>query len=246
MAHPEYSIAIPTLKRYGQLSTVKFLKGLQEATTIFVHSKQELELYRSFDPDLNYHNADTPIGMQNIRNYMLDFYPRGQWVIFFDDDVKGLLTLSPDGKKLVRISETLVKGFIEKAIEFCEKVGASMWGVYPIRNSFFMSRSVSPNNFIIGQLMGIKISEIRCDPELFLKSDYDLTLKHIMRDGKAARFNHICLDAKQRTNPGGCVSYRDDDKMEKATTRLLELHGNAVRLNPKRKNEVLMNLKVKK
>jgi len=241
-----FKIVIPSMGRPNGLITPELFKGSQVVLTVYVHSREDEILYVENNPDINIVNLNVPPGVQNIRNAILEHNNPGDKLVFMDDDVNNLLRLSVDGKKIIPLNQQETIKFMEHAFSFCENAGANMWGVYPIKNAFYMSNRISPNNFIIGQVMGIVISEIRIDSELDLKEDYDLTIQHILRDKKVARFNNICINAKQRTNPGGCVTYRTKEKMLAASSRLIELYPKYVKLNPKREGEVLLKFKVKK
>jgi len=113
-------------------------------------------------------------------------------------------------------------------------------GVPPTANAFFAKSSLSKNTFCIGDALFVKPSEPRFDNNLTLKEDYDFTLQHIDRYGIACRYQRFLWEFQHYSNSGGAVAYRDDAREQKNINYLLRKWPNNLRLNPKRKNEILM------
>ena len=242
----DYSFAIPSRKRADKVKTLKLIKQLERPIFIFVDDEAEKKEYEEYNigDKIKIVNCNVT-GIQNVRNFIYDYFEEGEKIVTLCDDVKGVYKLV--GKcDLKKIEGKELDDFIVKGFEIAEKNKTNLWGVYPIKNHFFMSKTLSPNNFIIGTFSGIIISDIRCDKELPLKEDYDFTIKHILKYKKVVRFNNYCVEAEHYKNKGGCVDYRSKETEQKSIKRLLELYPNYVRLNTKRENEILLNLRKKK
>jgi len=115
-----------------------------------------------------------------------------------------------------------------------------LYGVPPTANAFYVHKSRSLNNFIIGDFMVIKPNPLRFDPEFLLKEDYDYNAQHIKKYGGILRFNDILFTFKHYSNKGGVVSYRNEELEAEMAQNLLKKHPQLFRLNKRRKNEVLL------
>eukprot|EP00418_Pyrodinium_bahamense_P073671 CAMPEP_0179101438 /NCGR_PEP_ID=MMETSP0796-20121207/46900_1 /TAXON_ID=73915 /ORGANISM="Pyrodinium bahamense, Strain pbaha01" /LENGTH=186 /DNA_ID=CAMNT_0020799289 /DNA_START=145 /DNA_END=701 /DNA_ORIENTATION=+ len=75
-----------------------------------------------------------------------------------------------------------------------------------------------------------------------LKEDYDYTCAHIARHGSVLRCNRMTVQAKHQTNSGGACSNRDRKGREEQRNIaiLLRKWPRAFRMNPKRRNEVIL------
>jgi len=235
----DFKFVILSKGRADSVTTISSLGLKSKDVVIGVNTEEEAGEYRK-------HNDCEIIisgvqGITNNRNFVLDYFGNGAKIITLCDDVKGLYKLQ--GKKTVKLNTNEFYEFCHRGFKDAEKYGTKLWGVYPINNHFFMSMSLSPNNFIIGTFSGIIVSGIRMDKQLVLKEDYDFTIKHILKFKKVLRYNFISVEASHYSNKGGCVDYRNDKNERKSIDRLLELYPNFVRENPKRKNEILLRFR---
>ena len=112
-------------------------------------------------------------------------------------------------------------------------------GIPPTDNFFFANKIVSVNTFCIGDMLFVKPSEIRFDTQLSLKEDYDFTLQH-KQIGDVIRYQKYLFTFEHYSNKGGAVDVRDDNEEQKNIMILKSKWGDKVRLNPKRKNEILI------
>lgn len=181
-------------------------------------------------------------GLCQSRNAALDFaFSNGAACIQLSDDLKKI-------KKAHSKTQTELIPF-ESAISEMTQVAAiykaKLVGVAPTSNSFFYNpeKPYKSKAFIVGDMMLILPCEIRFDTNLKLKEDYDFTLNHIKCFGRAVRIDNILAEFAHRTNSGGAVSYRTEE-LEQASIRYLKKKwGAAIRDNPRRKNEILLNIK---
>ena len=236
---------ITIISKDRDVRTVEEL-GLKKGDAVIVVDnklQQKLYLENGWNHGLEVVAANCS-GTALVRNFMIDYAGKRDNVQL-DDDIKGMFRLSHDGKSLEKISNAEIFTFFKEAFEICRKNNTKLWGVYPIKNHFFMSHRIDPAGFCIGSCCGIIPSEIRARKESDLKEDYDLTLQHILKYKKVARFNHLCLDAIHYTNKGGCQGFRNETREKAAVDYLISEYPTMVRLNPKRKNEILIRVKGK-
>jgi len=119
-----------------------------------------------------------------------------------DDDVEEFNMLR--GEKLVKLHN--VHSFFLDAHKILVKEGLYIWGIYPVRNPFFMYKDITTDlRFLIGVTFGfitrhdrkLKVS-IRAET----KEDYEQTILYYLRDGGVVRFNAITAKTKFNA-PGG-------------------------------------------
>lgn len=185
------------------------------------------------------HVYETGTLMQS-RNWALDHaFNNGHICVQLSDDLKSV-KLNPHvaaGKKdTVRLQQAITV-MVEK---LSAVKGLRLLGVPPTSNAFFAKQPLSKNTFCIGDAIFVKPSEPRFDDNLTLKEDYDFTLQHIDRYGIACRYQRFLWEFQHYSNPGGAVAYRDDAREQKNINYLLRKWPNHLRLNPKRKNEILL------
>lgn len=239
-----YHVAIPSHNRASTcMFTIDNLGLDPENCTIFVNnSKQKNEYSKHARCEVLVTDRE---GITPNRNSILDHYGMGERVLMLDDDVINVKKLV--GEKVMKpVSGRELQSFVEMAFFQCDRVGCHLWGVYPIANHFFMSSTISSNNFIIGTFSGIIVTELRMDEELGLKEDYDFTIQHIFRDRKVLRYNSLAVHAKHYQNKGGCVDYRTAEMEQKAIAVLKAKYPSFVVDNPRRENEILLKFSVEK
>ena len=166
---------------------------------------------------------------------------KGVPVIFASDKVKSLQFLGADGK----VHDVTDRSVFDRLIEWCyltaAKNGATVWGVYPTNNAYFMKRSVSVDKMLLGCMMGfMPRAKIRFDPLFPLKEDFELSLRVIRDGGHTMRFNNLCLNATFHTK-GGCFSFwnsEGDRVNEECCRRMMMKYPSLVTKHPTRKNEL--------
>lgn len=203
-----YVVAIPTYNRTAEVSA-KTLKTLKDGGVpknkiyLFVANKQQHDLYNQSVPrDLYHEIVIGKKGIANQRTVISTYFPEGQYVISMDDDVEEFNMLR--GEKLVKLHN--VHSFFLDAHKILVKEGLYIWGIYPVRNPFFMYKDITTDlRFLIGVTFGfitrhdrkLKVS-IRAET----KEDYEQTILYYLRDGGVVRFNAITAKTKFNA-PGG-------------------------------------------
>jgi hypothetical protein len=117
-------------------------------------------------------------------------------------------------------------------------------GTAPTDNDFYYSpaRRIG-SGFIVGDMILVKPCPLRFDGQLRLKEDYDYTLQHMRYYGGVLRMNEILCSFQHRDNAGGAVEYRNSDLERDSIRYLRRKWGNLIKDNPKRPDEILLNLK---
>ena len=193
-------IAIPTYKRHDILER-KTLSTLERGGIspsqiyIFVANEAEKKLYEAI-PSSKYHKIIVgKLGIANQRIFIKNYFKEGEYVVSIDDDVEGLYQLSGD-----KLKEIKVKPFFEKALEELKKEKRYIWGIYPVRNPFFMKKKTSKGlSFVIGALHGYIVRHDKSlEPSTSSegKEDYEASILYYLKDGGVLRFNDVTIKTK--------------------------------------------------
>jgi len=203
-----YVIAIPTYNRFEVISQ-KTLKTLHEGNihknkiVLFVANQREYELYKKNVPTELYHKIVVgKKGITHQRNFIANYFPEGQYVISMDDDIECLEMLR--GEKLVKLKN--INDFFIEAYKLLKKNNLYIWGIYPVRNPFFMYKETTYDlRFIIGLVYGFitrHSSKLKLSTALDMKEDYEQTILYFKMDGGVIRFNHITAKTKFNAEGG--------------------------------------------
>jgi hypothetical protein len=233
-------VMIPSYKRAGRVKTVKALSGaLREQATVCVHSEGEKEEYEKAGGlgGVPVVNLDVQVGMGAIREAMHAMASEGDRVLMMDDDIERFMALTKEGAIATMMPERFGL-FVEQIFNNTERCGAHMWGIYPVANEYFMKPDYSIKALIDATVIGYVKTEVEWDPSMMLKSDYDFTLKHLIRDGRVLRANWIAAVAGHKTNRGGCKEYRREEMNAEMCKKLLGLYPELIRPHRSRAGEL--------
>lgn len=239
--------AIPTYQR-AELLKEKTLKYLQESLvspsdiSIFVADEAEEERYALALEKLDAAWAErifiTAPGLCASRNLAQRSYLQpGEEVIWIDDDVEGIYRRR-DSKKADKVS---VLDVAEEGFGVCRTIGASLWGIYPSLNPFYMKQQVRAG---LWHIVGCFYGQIIPEPGRDLievsygdaKEDYERTLRHWERDGFVVRLDMFAPKTQFYRTNGGIGASRTPENVMTTIKLLQNRWPGKVSLNPKRKS----------
>lgn len=243
----DYKVIIPTFKRYNKVEPIVGLGLPMSRYALCVNDADEAEKYRKYYPDVQIIIAGVT-GCTAARNYLLDKFPVGTCMVQVDDDVEGLYELRGQGRaNLVKMRGKEVDKLIQENFTRCKQNKTNLWGVYPVHNHFFMSRTIVPHAHVVGMFMGIIVGPERFNPGLNSKVDYEFTIQHILRYKKVVRLNYVCVKGKYASNKGGLQVVRNAEREEAEVQYLLQKYPQFVVRNTKREgSEILLKFKIVK
>ena len=203
-----YIIAIPSYNR-SEIISKKTLKTLQEGNIdknrvfIFVANQSEYNKYKqNVLPELYNKIIIGKKGITNQRNFISNYFSEGQYVISMDDDIESLEILK--NEKLVKLKD-INKLFVD-AYKLLIKNNLYIWGIYPVRNPFFMYKNTTYDlRFIIGVIFGFITrhnSKLKMNINSETKEDYNQTILYFKMDGGVVRFNNITVKTKFNSEGG--------------------------------------------
>jgi|TARA_R100000479_G_scaffold101453_1_gene50518 Asp-tRNA(Asn)/Glu-tRNA(Gln) amidotransferase C subunit len=225
----KHNVYVISAGRYDKLPFNK----QQKEKYIFCVKDGEKELYESHGCKNVYNTGN----LMDSRNFALEhaFKEKKICVQLSDDITKVVLNKNFYEPKKIEVDEA-----IEDIVKKFNKIeNVDLLGVPPTDNYFFAGKLVAENKFCIGDMLFVKPSEVRFDTQLTLKEDYDFTLQHISRK-KVLRYQKYLFSFKHYSNKGGAVDIRNNEEEQKNIRILKSKWGDKVRLNPKRKNEILI------
>lgn len=208
-ASVNYVVAIPTYKRYEEvttktLPTLKRGKVDKKRIFVFVANKSEERLYKEkMDPNTYHKIVVGKKGLVPQRRYISQYFPEGTKIVSMDDDVQNMVRLTKDDK-LKKMSN--LDSFFKRAFNTLKHHGLYLWGVYPVKNNLFMQDSVTTDlRFVIGVVHGYinrHSKDLYPDMRSVSKEDIEQSILFYLKDGGVLRFNNITFTTKFNA-PGG-------------------------------------------
>jgi hypothetical protein len=225
-----YKVYVISAGRYNKLP----FNDYQKSNYIFCVKNGEKALYQN-NGCKNVFETGTLIESRNAALKMA--FDNNLICVQLSDDIKKVTT----NKNFETKREVNLDLAINEMINVFNKVeGVYLMGVPPTSNDFFAKNKISKNTFCIGDMLFIKPNSLRFDNNLTLKEDYDYTLQHINKYGHCFRYQKYLFEFQHYKNQGGAVDYRTEKEEQKNINILFQKWGNKIRLNPKRKNEILI------
>jgi len=239
----DWVLAIPSYRRSDKIArnTLAVLDHYDvepERIFIFVGTEEEKAAYDQSLEGRGYHIVLGKLALNDKRNFILDYFPRGKHIVMMDDDIKALKQRTDDRKiePLHSLKETITRGF-----QLAKEHGASLWGVYPCANGYFMTPNYSTDlKFVIGTFFGIINTTARGEggicSSLCDKDDYERSILAWERDGVIVRLNDVSMQHTFYTGNGGLNEPGRIEKQEAAVQWLIDTWPQYVRRNTRRKS----------
>ena len=236
-----WRIAIPSYQR-EQILKDKTLALLErheipsDRIDIFVANQEEYQRYQDVLP--SYNIIIGALGITAIRNFITNYYVLEQPIVQMDDDIDEIYELTDDELKPTED----IGSIINRGFALCIAHKKNLWGVYPIKNKFFM-RGMNDYStglaFIIGQFFGYYNQHIPVS--LTFKEDYERSLLYAVKDTGVIRLKNVCC--KSSMGRKGGIGVKVKDRVEPSIAeinKLIEMFGPLVRHNPKRRGDCLL------
>ena len=225
----KHNVYVISAGRYDKLP----FNEKQKSEYIFCVKKGEGKFYKQ-NGCLNVKETGN---LMDSRNFALeDAFKNKKICVQLSDDIKKVVVNKNFGKPKMVDLDFAIKDII---LKFNKVKGVNLLGIPPTDNFFFAKKILSINTFCIGDMLFVKPSDIRFDTQLTLKEDYDFTLQHKQR-GDVVRYQKYLFTFEHYSNKGGAVDIRNEKEEQKNILILKLKWGDKIRLNPKRKNEILI------
>jgi len=224
----DYIVAIPSYQRAETLRD-KSLRILQEQQInpdciyIFVANEEQKAEYEAVLPKYYREIVVGVVGLNNIRNFITDYFDEGTKMFCMDDDISNILELTQEGQTS-RVQEgipqyqghfwdkPLLHKLIHKGFDECKRKGAKLWGIYPACNLFPMKlRTTYDLRFIIGSFYGCINSKLKVETDD--KDDYERTILYYKQDNCVIRFWNISVKSNYYNEKGGAQVTRTKERV---------------------------------
>lgn len=226
----EHNVYVISAGRYDKLNFSK----KQKEKYIFCVKNGEKELYEKNGCK----NVFETGSLMQSRNSALEMaFKENKICVQLSDDLKKVTTNKNFTDKKIVDLDTAIN---EMVIVFNKVKGVYLMGIAPTSNDFYAKNKISKNTFCIGDLIFVKPNPLRFDSLLTLKEDYDYTLQHLEKYKNTFRYQLYLFEFEHYKNKGGAVDYRTETEEQKNIKRLFQKWGDKIRLNTKRKNEILI------
>lgn len=237
-------VAVPSYKRAGTLreKTLAWLAACgvpPEAITVFVANEDEKKSYTAELTSGSYGRVVVgERGMGAIRRFIAGYYPAGTKVLNADDDIQQLLCFI-DEKRTAPFTD--LAALVGQGFDMCTRSGAKMWGVYAVKNPYFMKQTVTFDlRYVNGTLWGnIAGDGSESDPfrvTLDDKEDFERTLRCYVAHGAVVRFNYLACDTNFYGEAGGMQEDRTEARITESAKLLVARYPGLCSLNETKKS----------
>lgn len=237
-----YKVYSPSYKR----SKIAFTHKLFDPSLFcYVVREEEEHLYRQAFPDVTL--KIIPKGkvsnISDTRNWILD-NRESDYIVMVDDDMSSINWLL--ARKSIKLDPENIDRIFQRMFLIAEESKCGMWGMN-LNSDPKAYRIYTPFSFgnpILGPFTAILDTELRYDPTLNLKEDYDYSLQQIMKHRRALRANFLHYVVDHENLEGGCQTYRSREK-EKEQNELLQRKWGSELVRPNYRNRGSINMWVK-
>jgi hypothetical protein len=181
---------------------------------VYVANKEEYDEYVKVLDKKLYNKLVVGIkGLVPQRQFIMEEWPEGKHIVFFDDDVASI-----DLKMSSIFKGKTLDYFFKHAFKETKAHKAYIWGVYPVFNPFFRKAREELStclNYIVGAFYGIinrpklKSIQLTLTKENGQKEDVERTIKYFKEDGIVLRFNRVGFITKYYGKSGGLGTFDD-------------------------------------
>ena len=244
-------IFIFTYDRYDSISTSEYFKEFQHY--ILCHDKESKKKYIEHNKIYGKIIAtNQPKGLANNRNFALSMMKKGEWALFFVDDLINIIEYDNyDNANYEDIPDNIDANYsfntklsaekfllrCEEEIKKCEKDGAFLSGFASNENGYFLKRKYKYKNHVDGRAWLVKKDELDFDTNTQLIDDYSFTAKNLQYYGKVNVNQWIIPKCKRYSKGGyGSVNKRLNQK-KKECAYLVDKYPNIVHFSNKKNQE---------
>jgi hypothetical protein len=236
-----YQVAIQSYKRSETLPrlTLPLLhdrKVPANRITVFVADEQEAAAYHKTLPRHMY--GEIVIGVPGCgasRNFVNDYYPEGTHLVCADDDLRDVIgRVNPQTARPVLDLD----GLFREMFDTMRALNLALWGVYPVRNPYFMSPTLTTDlRYIVAALMGVYVEhKPHAHVTMDDKEDFERSIKHYLYAGGVLRRNDVAIDTRYYKEPGGMQVERTPERVAASAYALLERYPHLCTLNTSKRS----------
>jgi len=176
-----------------------------------------------------------PVNIGRARNMVIAAQPPGTELAFIDDDISRVVR-RVDAKTLADVTDIdamFVSGF--RDMHAC---GATLWGVYPVMNPYFMRQRVTHDlRYVIACLFGMRVTGKPHEMVVLDdKEDYERSIRHYLADGTVCRQDFISMQTSYYKEPGGLQLSRTHERIRLSAEWLAKNYPDLCTMNTGKKS----------
>ena len=211
----DFNIVIPSYNR-SKLIKEKTIKWILEnklnlKNTVYIFTPQ----IEDYNLNLNYIEnlciVKCPIGLNNARNYIINYFKINTKLLILDDDIDKIINLNH--------KEPSILSEIIRTFEYMEKEDIKLGSINPTSNSYFSDKKIKEGYyFCIGAFYFLINDKYILDIDNELE-DYSRSILYFIRYGKILRNNNLLLKTKYNQK-GGMYSDKRNNERTKIAIKL--------------------------
>ncbi len=186
---------------------------------VFVSTTEDMVLYREEYPGINVVLA--PLGVAAVDNFITDYFPEGQKIIYMNDDVTQVAKIVDDKFMTVPFDEFNAQ--LTEMFSIMDANDITYAGFYPVMNTMFMGSSGVKYKTGLCLIMD-PLSLVRNNRNVRItisdKSDFEKSIQHFSQKGALLRNNDLTFKAEYYGKHGGFQGRNADT--EKATAEQMQ------------------------
>lgn len=171
-------------------------------TYVFVSTEEDYKLYQTHYPEINI--VQGPKGVAATDNFITDYFPEGQKIIYMNDDLKGLYIVN-ENLKFNELSLEQCNDLINNSFNIMQENNISYGGIYPILNGMFMSGGdeIKFSFCFIQDPFSFCLNNKKIKLTISDKSDYEKSILHFIDRGAIMRNNRYSMKVENYVKEGG-------------------------------------------
>lgn len=208
--------------------------------TVFVADHEQADQYRAVLPDTIKIKITALGHFLSIRAAHMT-YEKDTRLLIVDDDISAIEMKA--GDKLAQFDGS-IDDLTHIGFDLCERFSNRMWGIYPVRNAFYMSdEAVIGLRYLVGCLWGTYAQDIAVTTPHRLTgssgNDFETTLQSFRHHGSVTRLDYITVSTKYFADGGIDAELKERGVADRQTdhtkvlTRIANRHGSLARLYTK-------------
>lgn len=164
------------------------------------------------------------------RNAILDLF-QGRDVVMVDDDYDYIGSWEGGIDRHLDAEE--IRFLLWQGFQLARDLGTPLWGInVQVDRRFYREYTpISVTNIVLGPFLGLlsdRPDDLRFDPDLWLKEDYDFSLQVLHRFHRILRLNRYHYRVDHQNESGGVVGHREMGEEVRQAQRLQRRWGSDV------------------
>jgi hypothetical protein len=209
---------------------------------VFVSLDEDVELYTKAYPEINIVKA--PLGVAGVDNFITDYFPEKQKIIYMNDDVTQICEVSPDNK-FIPVAKDKLHTLCDNMFSVMETNDITYAGFYPVVNTMFMTNGneVKTSLCLIMDPFSLVINNQKVRVTISDKSDFEKSILHYQDKGALLRYNRVAFKAEYYGKVGGFQGRNQQTELNTANELMKKYPFYVAGVNVKKEGKTSLKLK---